>query len=159
MHVCMYACMYVCMFACVQFQDSWNEIFISERYRPKAIRFMSLIMSLYFLGSGALDWLGDPGHKGEWGGYNWTIRSSSIRPIGGILSFLTAISFFLPVFQPFCVRHNDLLCVIWLVIVYMTQMVIFLYLLIYIHKFLEMRICVYAYDVQTHLFDGQIYVS
>jgi len=107
------------------YQESWNEIFISERYRPKAIRFMSLIMSIYFLGSGALDWLGDPGHRGEWGGYLWTIKSSIIRPLGGILSFLTAIFFFLPVFQPFCVRHNDSLCVFWLVIVYMTQMTYF----------------------------------
>jgi len=107
------------------YQDSWNEIFVSERYRPKAIRFMSFIISIYFLGSGALDWLEDPGHTGEWGGYLWTIKSSTIRPLGGILSFLTAIFFFLPVFQPFCVRHNDSLCVFWLVIVYMTQMTYF----------------------------------
>jgi len=144
MCVCLHA-LFVCMCVRVRFQDSWNEIFISERYRPKAIRFMSLIMSLYFLGSGALDWMEDPGHKGKWGGYNWTIRSSSIRPVGGILSFLTAISFFSPVFQPFCVRHNDMLCVIWLVVVYMTQMVIFLYSLMYIHKCIQMRVCMYAY--------------
>ena len=106
------------------YQESWKQIFISERYRPKAIRFMSFFMAIYFLGNGALDWLNDTGHDGEWGGYDWMVRASVARPLGGILSLLIAVVFFLPRCQPFCVRHHDLLCTVWLVDMYMTTMVI-----------------------------------
>ena len=108
------------------YQDAWSEVFISERYRPTAIRIMSIIMSVYFVGNGTIDWLGDPGHKGEWGGYHWMMRSAVVRPLGGVVSFLFAILFVMPVCQPFCVRYHDQLCIIWLCKVFLTQMVIFL---------------------------------
>jgi len=108
------------------YQDAWSEVFISERYRPITIRIMSIIMSIYFVGNGTIDWLGDPGHKGEWGGYHWMMRSAVVRPLGGVVSFLFAILFVMPVCQPFCVRYHDQLCIIWLCKVFLTQMVIFL---------------------------------
>ena len=106
------------------YQESWKQIFISERYRPKAIRFMSLIMAIYFLGNGTLDWLNDAGHDGKWGGYDWMVRSSVARPVVGIISLLIAVVFFLPRCQPFCIRHHDLLCTVWLVDIYIATMVI-----------------------------------